>query len=126
MGAFFSSSRAPAEEEGTSLVLTFHNSSDWRSHFEANKSSKQLIVVDFSASWCGPCRIIEPFVKELANKFSDVKFLKIDVDELPDVSQEWGVQAMPTFVLIKEGKLVDKVVGPDKRELEKKVEKNRV
>ncbi|KAB2064474.1 hypothetical protein ES319_A09G021900v1 [Gossypium barbadense] len=83
------------------------------------------MVIDFSASWCGPCKFMEPVLNEMAAKFTDVDFVKLDVDELPDVAQEFGVQAMPTFVLVKQGKEVDRVVGAQKNELEKKVEKNR-
>ncbi|KAK8644292.1 hypothetical protein V6N13_123603 [Hibiscus sabdariffa] len=73
------------------------------------------MVIDFSASWCGPCKLMEPPLTAMADKFSDV-------DELPDVAQEFGVQAMPTFVLLKKGKEVDRVVGAKKDELQKKID----
>ncbi|XP_059310195.1 thioredoxin H2-like [Lycium ferocissimum] len=84
-----------------------------------------IIVIDFTASWCGPCRHMEPIINDFAAKYTDVEFIKIDVDELADVAQEYGVQAMPTFVLIKQGKIVDKLVGADKDGLQKKIEINR-
>ncbi|KAL5663001.1 hypothetical protein ACJX0J_023109, partial [Zea mays] len=62
------------------------------------------MVIDFSASWCGPCRFIEPAFKELASRFSDAIFVKVDVDELAEVARTWKVEAMPTFVLVKDGK----------------------
>ena len=83
------------------------------------------MVIDFAASWCGPCKFMEPAVQAMAEKFSDVGFVKIDVDQLPDVAQEFAVQAMPTFVLVKNGKEVDRVIGAKKDELEKKVAKHR-
>ncbi|KAK4481852.1 hypothetical protein RD792_012828 [Penstemon davidsonii] len=83
------------------------------------------MVIDFTASWCGPCQFIQPAFNEFAEKYTEVEFIKIDVDELMDVAQEFGVQAMPTFVLIKKGKEVDKVVGAKKEELMKKIEKHR-
>ncbi|CAD6207097.1 unnamed protein product [Miscanthus lutarioriparius] len=70
----------------------------------AHKSSGKLMVIDFSASWCGPCRFIEPAFKELASRFTDAIFVKIDVDELAEVARTWKVEAMPTFVLVKDGK----------------------
>ncbi|EXB30121.1 Thioredoxin H2-2 [Morus notabilis] len=82
-------------------------------------------VIDFSATWCGPCKFMEPIYNDMAARFSDVDFVKIDVDELSDVAQEFGVQAMPTFVLTKKGKEVDRVVGAKKDELERKVQKHR-
>ena len=130
MGSFFSSLSAGAEEnkhDGSSPsgVQAFHSSARWQLHFNQIKDSSKLMVIDFSASWCGPCRMIEPAVDALADKFSDVEFAKIDVDELSDVAQEFSVQAMPTFVLVKKGKEVDRIVGAKKDELERKVEKDR-
>lgn len=108
-----------------SQIIAFHSSAKWRIHFEAAKQTDKLIVIDFTASWCGPCRFMEPAIAEFAAKYADVDFVKIDVDELEDVAQEFGVQAMPTFLLIKKGKEVDKVVGAKKDDLQKKIEKYR-
>ncbi|XP_028806432.1 thioredoxin H2 isoform X2 [Neltuma alba] len=105
--------------------MQFHSSARWQLHFNEVKDSNQLIVIDFSASWCGPCKFIEPAIHAMADKFTDVEFVKIDVDELSDVTREFQVQAMPTFVLWKKGKEMDRVVGAKKDELEKKVEKLR-
>lgn len=68
---------------------------------------------------------MEPVLNDFAAKYTDVEFVKIDVDELDDVAQEYGVQAMPTFVLIKKGKVVDKIVGADKDGLQKKIQKHK-
>ncbi|ERN01363.1 hypothetical protein AMTRI_Chr03g147350 [Amborella trichopoda] len=114
------------KKQGPKPVLTFHKSSEWRAYFETTKSSKKLIVIDFGAAWCGPCRVMEPFYKELATKFPDVEFVKLDVDELMDVADEWEIQAMPTFILVKQGRVVEKVVGARKDDLAMKVEKYRL
>ncbi|KAI3931372.1 hypothetical protein MKX01_040289 [Papaver californicum] len=79
------------------------------------------MVIDLTATWCGPCKFMAPVFSELSARFTDAIFVKIDVDELPDVSREFGVQAMPTFILLKQGKEVDKIIGAKKDELEKKV-----
>ncbi|CAI9092746.1 OLC1v1028073C2 [Oldenlandia corymbosa var. corymbosa] len=63
-------------------VIAFHSSAKWKVHFEALKQTSKLIVIDFTASWCGPCRYIEPAIYEFAAKYTDVEFVKIDVDEL--------------------------------------------
>ncbi|PSS30437.1 Thioredoxin like [Actinidia chinensis var. chinensis] len=120
------SADASASPSEPSLVLAFHSSARWNLHFNSSKQIPKLMVVDFSASWCGPCKFIEPAIHAMAAKFTDVDFVKIDVDELSDVAQEFGVQGMPTFVLLKQGKEVDRLVGAKKDELEKKVEKHRV
>ncbi|GFP91589.1 thioredoxin h2 [Phtheirospermum japonicum] len=106
-------------------VIAFHSLSKWKTHFEASKQTSKLIVIDFTASWCKPCQHMQPAITEFAEKYTDVEFIKIDVDELDVVAQEFGVHAMPTFILIKKGKEVDKVVGAKKDELHKKIEKHR-
>ncbi|KAI3748054.1 hypothetical protein L6452_10884 [Arctium lappa] len=108
-----------------SRVIEFHSSNRWQLHYNQSKQSPKLMVVDFSASWCGPCKMLEPFIRSLASKYQEIDFIKIDVDELKDVAQEFGVQAMPTLVLLKQGKEVERVVGAKKDELEKKILKHR-
>ena len=111
-----------AAEEGQ--VIACHTIESWNEHFSKAKETKKLVVVDFTASWCGPCRIIAPIFAEIAKKLSHVLFLKVDVDELKTVAAEWEVEAMPTFIFVKEGKLVDKVVGARKDELQLTVNKH--
>ncbi|KAB2011480.1 hypothetical protein ES319_D09G023800v1 [Gossypium barbadense] len=125
LGSSGSPSEDPPSSSESSRVSTFHSAPRWQLHFNSVKETPKLMVIDFSASWCGPCKFMEPFLNAMAAKFTDVEFVKLDVDELPDVAQEFGVQAMPTFVLVKQGKEVDRVVGARKDELEKKVEKNK-
>ncbi|KAM3424190.1 hypothetical protein BST61_g11269 [Cercospora zeina] len=71
----------------------------------------KLSVIDCYATWCGPCKVIAPQVSKLADEFNNATFYKLDVDELPDVAQELGVRAMPTFYLFKNGEKVKEVVG---------------
>ncbi|MBA0872514.1 hypothetical protein Goshw_015351 [Gossypium schwendimanii] len=116
MGSFFSSDSTPerpSSSSESSSVLTFHSSPRWQLHFNSVKETSQLMVIDFSASWCGPCKFMEPVLNGMAAKFTE------------DVAQEFGVQGMPTFVLLKKGKEVDRVVGAQKDDLAKKIEKHR-
>ncbi|XP_073108235.1 thioredoxin H2-1-like [Elaeis guineensis] len=125
MGLLFSSPAAAASDDGVSHVLAIHSKDAWSDQWQSHKDSSKLMVIDFSASWCGPCRFIEPVFKSMAAKYTDVVFLKIDVDELSEVAQQWRVQAMPTFVLVKGGDEVGRVVGADQNELNKKIEQLR-
>ncbi|KAM7514109.1 hypothetical protein LguiA_003692 [Lonicera macranthoides] len=104
-----------AAEEGQ--VIGCHTIEQWMEQMQKGIESKKLVVVDFTASWCGPCRLLNPILVEFAKKMPNVVFLKVDVDELESVAEEWKVEAMPTLILLKEGKIVDKVVGAKKDEL---------
>ncbi|XP_057543043.1 thioredoxin H2-like [Amaranthus tricolor] len=107
-------------------VLAIHSTDQWNAHFESSKRSPKLMVVDFSASWCGPCQYMEPILKDFSIKFGDVEFIKIDVDELADVASEFGVDAMPTFVFFHKGKQVDRLVGANKAELKLKISQHKL
>ncbi|BBG94879.1 thioredoxin H-type 1 [Prunus dulcis] len=105
-------------------VIDCHTTEAWEEKLHKGNENKKLLVVDFTAWSYGPCQLIAPILAELAKKNPKVTFLKVDVDELKTVSEKWGVDAVPTFLFLKEGKVVDKVVGAKKDELRTKVEKH--
>ncbi|KAI9354365.1 cytosolic thioredoxin Trx1 [Zopfochytrium polystomum] len=83
-----------------------------------------LVVVDFSATWCGPCKMVAPLYEELSKKYPDATFLKVDVDDYPDITEAAGVTAMPTFVFYKGGVAVGDVVrGARIKDVEERVVK---
>ena len=88
------------------------------------KTGDQLIVVDFTAAWCGPCQKIKPIFTQLANEFPHVIFVKVDVDLNQETAQACKVTAMPTFQFFKEGKMVHTVRGADPQALRDGVEKH--
>eukprot|EP00386_Alphamonas_edax_P007434 GDKI01024750.1.p2 GENE.GDKI01024750.1~~GDKI01024750.1.p2 ORF type:complete len:106 (-),score=37.28 GDKI01024750.1:39-356(-) len=76
-----------------------------------NGVGDKLVVVDFFATWCGPCVRIAPFVEQLAKEHPECVFVKVDVDAAPDVSADCKISAMPTFVYYKQGKEVHRHTG---------------
>ena len=69
------------------------------------------VIVDFWATWCGPCQFMLPIFTRLAKKYPTIKFARVNVDEAQGISQRYGVYAIPTFIVFKDGKLVDKAIG---------------
>ncbi len=90
-------------------------------------ASDKLSVVDFWAEWCGPCRAIGPVIEELSKEYaSTVKIGKVNVDNNPQVSLEYGITSIPAILFIKDGKVVDKLVGAQpKANFVKKIEQHK-
>ncbi|XWS68885.1 hypothetical protein CRYUN_Cryun04dG0132100 [Craigia yunnanensis] len=110
----------------TSRIVELQSMSQWRAKLEASKQSNTLLVIDFTATWCGPCKSMEPVIEDYATIYADVQFIKVDVDMLAAVAREFKVEAMPTFVFVKKGKEVDRIVGARKAELQKMIEKHMI
>jgi thioredoxin 1 len=70
------------------------------------------VLVDFWAVWCGPCKIIAPYVEELAGEYEGkVKVGKLDVDNNPQVSMQYGIRSIPTLLIFRDGKVADQIIG---------------
>ena len=81
-------------------------------NFESLKNGQQPLVVDFWATWCGPCRMISPIISELAKEYDGkITVGKCDVEENEDQATDFGNRNIPTIILMKDGEIVDKVVG---------------
>ena len=74
-------------------------------------SSDKRILIDFYATWCAPCRVLSPIVEEVAEEYDNVKLLKVNVDEEPELVEYFGITAMPTLVVMENGQIQNKAVG---------------
>jgi len=94
--------------------------------FQAEMASAgtKLVIVDFTASWCGPCKRIAPFYEELSSKYPNAVFLKVDVDQCQETAAGHGVTAMPTFMFFRNKTKLDKLQGADNKALEDMIKKH--
>jgi len=88
------------------------------------RKGTQPLVVDFWATWCGPCRMVAPIIEELAGEYNGkVVIGKCDVEEQEDLAQEFGIRNIPTILFFKNGEVVDKLIGAQpKAKIEEKIQ----
>lgn len=88
-------------------------------NFSDKISGGSPVLVDFWASWCGPCHMLSPVVEELSQEHPEVAFAKVNVDEAPELAQKYRISAIPTLLLFRDGEVADTSVGVrSKEELE--------
>jgi len=95
-----------------------HNLQSKADYTKALEEKDSFIVLDCFATWCGPCKMIAPTIVKFSEKYPNTRFYKLDIDEVPDVAQDLGIRAMPTFVFFKNGEKVGEVVGANPKAIE--------
>ncbi|KAH8249011.1 hypothetical protein KR032_005060 [Drosophila birchii] len=92
---------------------------------QLTKSAGKLVVLDFFATWCGPCKMISPKLSELATQYAEsIVVLKVDVDNCEDIAMEYNISSMPTFVFIKNGVKVEEFAGANAARVEDVIKAN--
>ncbi|KAM7351808.1 thioredoxin 2 [Cochliomyia hominivorax] len=92
------------------MVYAVKSKSDFDQQLE--NAGEKLVVVDFFATWCGPCKMIAPKLEELSKEYADkVVIIKVDVDECEDIAMEYNISSMPTFVFIKNKQKLEEFAG---------------
>ncbi|MDG6996462.1 MAG: thioredoxin [Nitrososphaerota archaeon] len=94
--------------------------------FYSTIKSEGLLLTDFWAAWCGPCRQMAPIIEELAKEYEGrLKFAKLDVDANPVTAQQFGIMSIPTFMITDKGKVIDVIIGAmPKQEFVREIEKH--
>lgn len=100
-------------------VIELADDSEFMDHL--SDAEQKLVVIDFTATWCGPCTMIAPFFKQLSTKYPNAVFLKVDVDKCPGTAAAYEVSSMPTFLFMRNRTILDRLRGANKTGLEDKV-----
>ena len=74
-------------------------------------NSEKPVILDFFASWCGPCRMVGSILDEIAEEREDIKVCKVDIDEQPELASRYRIMSVPTLMVMKEGKIVEQSIG---------------
>jgi thioredoxin 1 len=98
------------------MPVTEINTLDHFDQVVTSQTGNRYLLVDFWASWCGPCKRFAPTFEFLSDKYPEVTFLKVNIDECPELAQRYGVRALPTFLTFRVGDVLpygESIIGPD-------------
>ena len=80
-------------------------------NFNQEMTNNDLLLVDFWAEWCGPCKSMHPIFTRMAKKYKSVRFARVNVDNAQDIATKYGIQSIPTFIMFKKGEIANTMVG---------------
>jgi len=80
-------------------------------NFNKEMTNNDLLLVDFWAEWCGPCKSMHPIFTRMAKKYKQIRFARVNVDDAQDIAMKYGVQSIPTFIMFKNGEIANTMVG---------------
>lgn len=90
------------------------------------EESDKLSVIDFWAPWCGPCKMLGPIFEKVSEEYTDVQFVKIDIDEAQDLAEQFSIVSIPTLIIMKDGEVVDQQMGAlSKDQLKQFIDQNK-
>jgi len=81
--------------------------------FDEYINSRDILFIDYYATWCKPCKVIKPNIESLSKEYRDIKFLSVNIDKFENIAESNNIRSMPTFHLVKNKKLISEVVGAD-------------
>jgi thioredoxin 1 len=110
---------------GNSVKMVTHIKDKDDLQQKLNDAGDQLVVIDFFATWCGPCRMIGPKLEELAIEYTNIHILKVDVDECEELAMEYNISSMPTFVFIKNKNVILNFSGANYDKLKATIMENK-
>ncbi|QCD76647.1 thioredoxin-like protein CXXS1 [Vigna unguiculata] len=111
-----------ASEQNKPRVVVIDSLQSWDFYVTQATTQNCPVVVHFTASWCIPSVAMGPVFEEVASSYPELLFLTVDVDEVKEVATKMDVKAMPTFLLLKNGDVVDKLVGANPEEIKKRID----
>ena len=90
------------------MILHINDEQEFKNEIKEGK-----VFVDFFAEWCGPCQMLAPVLEDMDRngEFGDIKVIKVDVDEVPEIAGAYGIQSIPTLLLLKDGKIINSALG---------------
>ncbi|QJC33316.1 thioredoxin [Enterobacteriaceae endosymbiont of Donacia clavipes] len=94
-------------------------------NFKTKIKKNNLVLVDFWADWCNPCKMFSQILEQIFNKYEDIIFTKLNIEKYQNIAEEYSIRSIPTIILFKNGKIIDKIIGSiNKTQLENFLNKN--